>query len=45
MARDYARKKARELERPLIINTSVGANSDLGFINRATQSTIWYQYG
>lgn len=45
MARDYARKKARELERPLIINTSVGANSDLGFINKATQSTIWYQYG
>ena len=45
MARDYARKKARELERPLVINTSVGANSDLGFINRATQSTIWYQYG
>lgn len=45
VARDYARKKARELERPLIINTSVGTNSDVGFINRATQSTIWYQYG
>ncbi len=44
-ARDYARKRARELERPLIINTSVGSNSDVGFINRATQSTIWYQYG
>lgn len=45
MARDYARKKARELKKPLIINTSVGANSDLGFINKATQSTIWYKYG
>lgn len=44
-ARDYARKKARELERPLIINTSVGSNSNIGFVNRATQPKKWYQYG
>ena len=45
VAKDYATKKARELGRPIVVNTSLGSNSDVGFINRATPPTSWYEYG
>lgn len=44
VARDYALKKARELNRPIVVNTSIGSNNDVGFINRGTSTTSWYQY-
>lgn len=45
LARDYAQNIARTLDRPLVINTSIGSNGNLGFINRITESTAWYRYG